>query len=439
MVADKRKRERPDRDRRQLRRLPSAEFTKATTKMRPVVLIPGIGGSVLVKQGQTHKKFFRQKLIDNRWINLTPFSKRSVKQWKEDMTYGVRRDPVSKRIVGFDGYESRGIVPYDIGGTAGIKDLVSELVLLNQKQQDNLESMYQVRYFNTLCESLYAKGYADGKTLIGLPYDFRLVLDPEYRRRLFNTFRTYIENAVADSRADGADGAVVVGHSLGALLFKWFLSTGDVSPEWIAENVAHFVSICAPYGGAPESMKACLAGEHYIPLFHQVFREELEYNSGIIMCFPNSIGTLGGEVLYELPAAEAGGADKPRQIRLGDYGDLADGGAIPFEIWRDLFAPHIPVIERKISVPVTAVLTVNVATAARFRTRKLSAYPYDTAYGYGDGVVPARSLKSYRKLFGGELCDELLVPNSNHAKLISDPRVCRLVQALALRAPAGST
>ena len=362
------------------------------------------------------------------------------------MTYGVRRDPVSKRIVGFDGYESRGIVPYDIGGTAGIKDLVSELVLLNQKQQDNLESMYQVRYFNTLCESLYAKGYADGKTLVGLPYDFRLVLDPEYRRRLFNTFRSYIEKAVADSRASGgaggggagADGAVVVGHSLGALLFKWFLSTGDVTPEWIADNVAHFVSICAPYGGAPNSVKACLAGEHYIPLFHQVFQEELEYNSGIIMCFPNSIGSLSSDVIYELPEAgteaSAGGAarsEKARQIRVGDYGDLADGGAIPFEIWRDLYAPHIPVIERKISVPVTAVLTVNVATAARFKTRKLSAYPYDTAYGYGDGVVPARSLKSYRKLFSGESLDELLVPNSNHAKLISDPRVCRLVQELA--------
>ena len=406
--------------------------------MRPVVLIPGIGGSVLVKQGQTHKKFFRQKLIDNRWINLTPFSKRSVARWKDDMTYGVRRDPATKRITGFDGYESRGIVPYDIGGTAGVKDLVSEVLLLNQKQQDDIENIYQSRYFHALCEALYAKGYADGKTLVGLPYDFRLVLDPEYRRRLFNTFRVYIERAVADARREsGADGAVVVAHSLGALLFKWFLSSGDVGPDWIAENVAHFVSLCAPYGGAPNSIKACVAGEHYIPMFQQVFQEELQYNSGIIMCFPNRIGTLGSDVLYELQAGGGGGEgggrarpadpDKTREIRLGDYADLAAGGAIPFEIWRDLYEPHIAVVEKRVAVPTTAVLTVNVATEARFKARKLSAYPYDTSYGYGDGVVPARSLKSYRKLFAGDETEELLISGGNHAKLISDPRVCRLV------------
>jgi len=367
------------------------------------------------------------------------------------MTYGVRRDPATKRIVGFDGYESRGIVPYDIGGTAGVKDLVSEVLLLNQKQQDDIENMYQSRYFHALCEALYAKGYADGKTLVGLPYDFRLVLDPEYRRRLFNTFRVYIERAVADARAaSGADGAVVVAHSLGAVLFKWFLSSGDaaggVGPEWIAENVAHFVSICAPYGGAPNSIKACVAGENYIPIFQQVFQEELQYNSGIIMCFPNRIGTHAGDVLYELAAKDGGrergggggerarraaGPEKTREIRLGDYADLAADGAIPFEIWRDLYEPHIAVVEKRVAVPTTAVLTVNVATPARFKARKLNAYPYDTAYGYGDGVVPARSLKSYRKLFAGEATEELIVPNSNHAKLLSDPRVCRLVLRVA--------
>ena len=358
------------------------------------------------------------------------------------MSYELRRDPATKRIVGFDGYESSGIVPYDIGGTAGVKDLVSEVLLLNQKQQDDIENMYQSRYFHPLCEALYAKGYADGKTLVGLPYDFRLVLDPEYRRRLFNTFRVYIERAVADARRErGADGAVVVAHSLGALLFKWFLSSGDVAPDWIAENVAHFVSICAPYGGAPNSIKACVAGEHYIPLFHQVFQEELQYNSGIIMCFPNRIGTLGGDVLYELAPKDGGGSERPRpagpekmrEIRLGDYGDLAAAGAIPFEIWRDLYEPHIPVVEKRIAVPTTAVLTVNVATGTRFKARKLSAYPYDTSYGYGDGVVPARSLKSYRKLFAGETTEELLIAGGNHAKLISDPRVCRLVLRLAER------
>lgn len=363
------------------------------------------------------------------------------------MAYGVRRDPATGRILGFEGHEHSGIVPYDVGGTAGVKDLVSELLLLSAKQQEDLESAYQFRYFHAMCEALYADGYADRKTLVGLPYDFRLVLDPEYRRRLFNTFRAYIERAVAEApRGAGRGGAVVVGHSLGALLFKWFLSAGDVGADWIAEHVAHFVSICAPYGGAPNSIKASVAGEHYLPFFHHVFREELQYNSGIVMCFPNRIGTLPGEVLYELPGDEGGGAggasggarggrERPREIRIGDYAALAADGAISFEIWRDLYEPHLAVVERRVAVPTTAVLTANVATGVRFKAKRLSSYPYDTAYGYGDGVVPARSLKSYRKLFCSDLTRELLIPNSNHAKLISDARVCQLVRDLARGAP----
>lgn len=428
-----------------MRAAASARATPRTTPAparRPVVLIPGIGGSVLVKQGQAHKRFFRQKLLDNRWINLTPFNARSVRTWKQDMAYGVRRDATTGRILGFDGYADAGIVPYDVGGTAGIKDLVSELLLLSAKQQEDLENLYQFRYFHALCEALYADGYADHKTLIGLPYDFRLVLDPDYRRRLFNTFRTYIEGAVSSVRGGAGEGAVVVGHSLGAVLFKWFLSAGDVGPDWIRENVAHFVSICAPYGGAPNSIKAAVAGEHYLPFFHHVFREELQYNSGIVMCFPNRIGTMAGDVLYELPGADGGaggaarrraaGPERPREIRMRDYGDLADGGgAIAFEIWRDLYEPHLADVERRVAVPTTAVLTANVATGVRFKARRLSEYPYDTAYGYGDGVVPARSLKSYRKLFAADATRELLIPNSNHAKVLSDARLCELVRRLA--------
>lgn len=355
------------------------------------------------------------------------------------MAYGVRRDAKTGRIVGFDGYEDAGIMPYDVGGTAGIKDLVGELLLLSDRQQEDLENMYQFRYFNTICEMLYAEGYADHKTLIGLPYDFRLVLDPDYRKRLFATFRHYIEAATDRT----GHRAVVVGHSLGALLFKWFLSlggsaegavAGGVSDDWIADNIAEFISVSAPYGGAPNSIKAGLAGEHYIPFFHHVFREELQYNSGIVMCFPNSIGTLARDVLYETPAADARGAHKKRPhraIQMADYDDLARH-SVAFEIWRDLYAPHLDVMARRVRVPTCAVLTANVATGIRFKTRKLSEYPYDTAYGYGDGVVPARSLKAFRKLFYPELTKEIIIPNSNHAKTISDPRLCDYLRQAAL-------
>ena len=400
----------------------------ASAALHPVVLIPGIGGSILVKKGQIHKRFFQKKLLDNRWVNLTPFNKRSVRQWKDDMAYGLRRDPQTKTILGFDGHIEKEIMPYDVGGTAGVKDLVSELLLLNDKQQEDLENMYQFRYFNTLCEMLYANGYADHQTLIGLPYDFRLVLDPDYRERLFATFKYYIERATERTGKP----SVVVAHSLGAILFKWFLSAGGqdggrLADQWIEENVKEFVSICAPYGGAPNSIKAGLAGEHYIPFFHHVFREELQYNSGIIMCFPNEIGAGASDVFYEI----SGGGGDGSVLRMRDYDDLAKK-SVAFEIWRDLYAPHIGVIAERVRVPVCAVFTANVATGVGFKAKKLSEYPYDTTYAYGDGVVPARSLRSFKKLFYPELTKELIIPNSNHAKIISDPLLCKYLLQTAL-------
>lgn len=392
--------------------------------MYPVVLIPGIGGSVLVKKSNIHKNLFQQKILDNRWINLYPFSRKSVRQWKEDMRYNLRFDPSGQRIIGFEGH-SADIVPYDVGGTRGIKDLVPELLMLNDKQRTELENMYHFRYFHTMCEALYAAGYKDRETLVGMPYDFRLTLDPEYRRRLFLTFRHWIEK-VGDKKP-----VVVVAHSLGAILFKWFLTNG-MSDDWVARYIRSFVGVCAPFGGAPNSLKAALAGEHYIPYFHHVFREELQYNSGILMCLPNELGVLDEEIIYQVGGGGGKGAGGTK-VRLADFEALADGGIAPLRVWRDLMLPHYSVLHRPIELPSAySVVCCNVATGARFKTQSLLDYPYDTAYGYGDGVVPARSLKAFRKVFKKECVKELIIPDSNHSKLLSDARVIDLVLSLGL-------
>ena len=356
------------------------------------------------------------------------------------MKLTLQRDPHTTKIIGLErpsvsegiasgadgvGGAAGGLEPYDIGGTRGVRDLVGELMLLSKPHLDEVESAYNFRYFHHICEALESRGYKDRENLIGMPYDFRLVLDPSYREWLFSTFRQWIEET------DTADGVVVVAHSLGAVLFKWFISE-TVNQDWIERYIHHFYSISAPYGGAPNSIKASFAGEHYIPFFHHVFRDELQYNSGIVMCIPNYLGHTEGDILYSVSARHK---KDDIAIRLRDIPELSKDH-LSFDMWKDLYAPHLHTVAKKIAVPMTAVITCNAATGIGFRTRNITEYPYDTRYGYGDGVVPARSLKAHRRLFFPELSREMMIDNSHHSKLLSDPRVILDIVTMAIGAGA---
>jgi pimeloyl-ACP methyl ester carboxylesterase len=331
------------------------------------------------------------------------------------MSFDVTRDPKTGTITGFAGYEDKGITVHDFGGTAGIKDLVGEFDLLNSHEQKRLNDIFQYRYFYDMCEALYRAGYKERQTLFGMPYDFRLVLDPRYRLMMFHDFKYWIEHAVM---ANGGSPAVVVAHSLGAVIMKWFLI--GMSASWRAANVHRVVTIGAPVGGAINAVKAVLYGDHYVPLFHRQFRDELRTVSGIVMCLPNKYGFVDpDEVLVE---AESGSP-----ITRRSYGELAEGGNVAFEIWRDLYEPHLEgLMTTQIDVCTDIIMTTSMSTHYQYKTKNRTDYPYDAAVTYGDGIVPYQSLLAARQMFGS--ASRLHVINgSSHTNLISDPRVLNIV------------
>lgn len=386
--------------------------------MRPILLIPGIGGSVLVKKGQEHKQILNQKLVDNRWINIYPYNPLSVKQWKQEMGVEIIRDQNGRisRVLPKD----TDIVPFDVGGSRGVQDVVPEFTFLNKATQNKLESAFQYRYFHTLCSYFHRHGYVDHNNLLGLPYDFRLVLDPQYRQQLFEQIRTMIEGA---SLRNGGEKVVIVGHSLGCILFKWFLTT-FVDQGWIDAYVQRFICISAPFGGAMFAMRAVVSGDYYVPLFHKVYKEEIQTNTGIVMCLPNRLSYDNQTPLMDILKDNT-------QVNLDSYSQLADRGMIAFELWRDLYEPHLDVIAKTVRVPTHVVCCIDKNAPSMYYTDTLDDYPYQTSHVRGDGVVDSNSLLVYEKVFDRHHLRDFIIPRTGHTQMISDPRVLHLIHQYA--------
>lgn len=377
--------------------------------MKPILLIPGIGGSIITHRHDKHRKVMSKQVVDNKWIHMTPHVRSSLERWKEDMHYKVDRDG-SGKILGFSEYDKTHMDVHDFGGTEGIKDIVPAFRMLPKFQQDLLQDLFHFRYYGPLVEKLHWVGYRDRETLLGAPYDFRLVLDPLYRRKLFQQFHEMTEKAVRDTKLP----LVVVTHSLGAVLYKWFLS--DMDDAWIARHIDRLIFISPPFGGSVLSMRAVLCGDHYLTYFHSLYKDVLTRNSGIIMCLPNEMAFHGEEVLVH--------TERDGIYTMDAYKVLATHGELGFEIWRDLYQPHIPKIRKQLlGVPMDILCSEPIETPYMYYAKTLDHYSEDTKNGTGDGIVSTPSLMAAKTMFDPGLANVIQVPESNHSNILSHPHV----------------
>lgn len=389
--------------------------------MKPILLIPGIGGSIIVHRHDKHRKVMSKQVIDNKWIHMTPHVRSSLERWKEDMHYKVDRNEEGK-IIGFSEYENALMDVHDFGGTHGIKDIVPAFRMLPKFQQDILQDLFHFRYYGPLVEKLHWVGYKDRENLFGAPYDFRLVLDPSYRRNLFQQFNEITERAVKNTNKP----LVVVTHSLGAILYKWFLS--DMDPLWIDKHIDRLIFISPPFGGAILSMRAVLCGDHYLTYFHSLYKEVLSRNSGIIMCLPNEMAFHKDDVLVH--------TERDGIYSMNAYNVLASHGETGFEIWRDLYEPHIPSIRKHMpGVHMDIICSKPIETPYMYHAKTLDHYSEDTKNGNGDGIVSTPSLMAARSMFDQGLSDVIYVPESNHSNILSHPHTIAHIVECGLSTP----
>jgi len=385
--------------------------------MRPIVLIPGIGGSIIVNKRAPTRRILEKDVLHNRWLNFYPYSPKTIREWKQDMRIVVDRGD-DGRIVGVRPHQPL-LDVVDIGGTMGLKDVVPEFLLLPKPMQKVFQNVFQFRYFHDICEYLYGCGFEDRETLFGIPYDFRLVLDPVYRQTLFITMKTMIEHAYHSTNQQ----VVIVAHSLGGILFKWFVSDGCVDEGWVSKYVYMCNLISVPFGGSVLALKTVLAGDFYIPQLHRIYRDELQHNTGVIMTLPNTVGFDNNASLLC--------TDDDMIVTPTTYHRLADEGHVSFEIWRDLYEPHIPTVMQKVHMPTRIFMSADKDTPTSLVSSSLDSYPYYYEYSKGDGIIHNISYDIYARIFGSDPKVTLL-KGATHTNIISHPYLMQYVKKLAL-------
>lgn len=188
------------------------------TDLDPVVLVPGIGGSILQAVNDKGQK-------ERIWVRL----------FAADHEFKSRLwslfDPETGKTNSLDP-KTRVEVPEDRHGLYSCDILDPGLVV-------PLDTVF---YFHHLIKKLLDWGYQEGTTLFGFGYDFR---QSNRLPEVMDKFKARLESAFESS---GGKKVNIVSHSMGGLLVKSFLALHHDDFE---KYVNSWIAIAAPFQGAP--------------------------------------------------------------------------------------------------------------------------------------------------------------------------------------------
>lgn len=191
---------------------------------RPVLLLPGIGGSMLLAKPKNvaaapEVVWVRLLWADAKFARLLGAFNHSIDFYENQAEEVFCPDEDASGLYGVDTLDATSLLP-------------------------------QARYFHDLIGRLVVAGYAPGRTLFGHCWDWRQrVTSAALQRSLLQ--RLVELHHQTGQRVD------VVAHSLGALLLRSLLA----SEPSAAEHVANFVSLGAPWlGGGGRTVESLVAG-----------------------------------------------------------------------------------------------------------------------------------------------------------------------------------
>ncbi|KAK9919215.1 hypothetical protein M0R45_027825 [Rubus argutus] len=193
-----------------------------TSDLDPVLLISGIGGSILNSK--------RKKLgFDTRvWIRILladlEFKKKLWSLYNPQTGYTETLDKDTEIVVPDDDY---GLYAIDI---------------LDPSPFVKCIHLKEVYYFHDMIDMLVGCGYKKGTTLFGYGYDFR---QSNRIEKLMEDLKVKLETAY---KASGGRKVNIISHSMGGLLVMCFLS---LHHEVFLKYVSQWICIACPFQGAP--------------------------------------------------------------------------------------------------------------------------------------------------------------------------------------------
>lgn len=188
------------------------------TDLDPVVLVPGIGGSVLEAvndKGQKERIWVRLFAADHEFKS---------KLWS-------LFDPETGKTNSLDP-KTRIEVPEDRHGLYSCDVLDPSLLV----------PLDIVCYFHNVINKMLEWGYQEGTTLFGFGYDFR---QSNRLPEVLDKFKARLESAFNSS---GGKKVNIISHSMGGLLVKSFLA---LHHDEFEKYVNSWIAIAAPFQGAP--------------------------------------------------------------------------------------------------------------------------------------------------------------------------------------------
>ncbi|KAM1251309.1 hypothetical protein FF1_033812 [Malus domestica] len=196
--------------------------TSSDTEVEPVLLVSGIGGSIL------HSK--RRKLgFDTRvWVRILladlEFKKKLWSIYNPQTGYTETLDKDTEIVVPDDDY---GLYAIDILDPSWFVKLI------------RLKEVYQ---FHDMIDMLVGCGYKKGTTLFGYGYDFR---QSNRIDKLMEGLKVKLETAY---KASGGRKVNIISHSMGGLLVTCFMS---LHKDVFSKYVSKWICIACPFQGAP--------------------------------------------------------------------------------------------------------------------------------------------------------------------------------------------
>ncbi|XAR73064.1 Phospholipase A(1) [Bertholletia excelsa] len=184
----------------------------------PVLLVPGIAGSILQAVDDDSKS-------ERVWVRILGADyKFRTKLWS-------RFDPTTGKTVSLDP-STHILVPQDRYGLHAIDILDPDVVI-------GRDCVY---YFHDMIVEMIKWGFEEGKTLFGFGYDFR------QSNRFQETLDCLAAKLELVFTASGGKKINVVSHSMGGLLVKCFMS---LHSDIFEKYVKNWIAIAAPFQGAP--------------------------------------------------------------------------------------------------------------------------------------------------------------------------------------------
>jgi len=233
--------------------LPTLLVQLSSAIVQPIILVPGLGGSVLEAR-LSGRSPYRDCQTTADWYTVW-FSESQVAFrfacWLDTVTL-VDGDP--SPLINASNASGVDIRARDFGGVDGV-----------EYSNSGAGDLIPMPYMYNLIKALEEVGYERGKTLRAATYDFRTAGINSTLQWQYNRLKGLVENTHDQNNGQRVH---LLSHSLGGPYLNLFLAV-HVSEEWKAMYIESHMMFSPPLAGTPVALEALVIGPQcdFVPSF----------------------------------------------------------------------------------------------------------------------------------------------------------------------------